>query len=67
MSDVPTDANVGCPGTGSAHAGKSGSCAGCPNQRACATGEKTVDPDIEKIADRLSNVKNKVCLKFNSR
>ncbi|KAI1712104.1 NUBPL iron-transfer p-loop NTPase domain-containing protein [Ditylenchus destructor] len=60
MSDVPTNANESCPGTGSENAGKTSSCAGCPNQRACATGEKSVDPDITLINDRLKNVKHKI-------
>jgi len=59
-SDVPEDANAGCPGTGSEGAGKTNACAGCPNQRACATGEKTLDPDIELISNRLSLVKHKI-------
>uniref|UniRef100_A0A914ICI2 Cytosolic Fe-S cluster assembly factor NUBP1 homolog n=1 Tax=Globodera rostochiensis TaxID=31243 RepID=A0A914ICI2_GLORO len=60
MSDVPEDANAGCPGTASTGAGKSSACAGCPNQRACSTGEKVVDPDIELIRDRLAGVKHKL-------
>jgi hypothetical protein len=60
MLDVPEDANVGCPGTESKDAGKGSSCAGCPNQKACSTGEKIVDPDAELIRDRLGAVKNKV-------
>jgi Mrp family chromosome partitioning ATPase len=62
MSDVPENANESCPGTGSTNAGKSSSCAGCPNQKACTTGEKTVDPDVELIRDRLANVKHKILI-----
>lgn len=32
MSDVPVDANAGCPGTQSGNAGKTSACAGCPGQ-----------------------------------
>uniref|UniRef100_A0A915D923 Cytosolic Fe-S cluster assembly factor NUBP1 homolog n=1 Tax=Ditylenchus dipsaci TaxID=166011 RepID=A0A915D923_9BILA len=60
MSDVPENANESCPGTGSQNAGKTSACAGCPNQRACTTGEKVIDPDVEKIHDRLKNVKHKI-------
>lgn len=35
---------------------------GCPNQKACSTGEQVVDPDIELIRDRLNAVKNKVLM-----
>jgi hypothetical protein len=60
MADVPENANQNCPGTASENAGKSSACAGCPNQKACSTGEKQIDPDIELIRDRLSSVKHKV-------
>lgn len=62
-SDVPEQANAGCPGTTSQAAGKSDSCVGCPNQAACATGEAAPeDPAIAAIASRLSkeNVKHKI-------
>jgi Mrp family chromosome partitioning ATPase len=55
----PEDANEDCPGVNSETAGKSSSCAGCPNQKACASGEaQKEDPDIEIISKKLSNVKN---------
>ena len=39
------DANEHCPGVKSDNAGKSESCAGCPNQNICASGEaKNEDP-----------------------
>jgi hypothetical protein len=63
-ADVPENAPESCPGVGSEHAGKAGPCAGCPNQRTCATGERPVDPDIELIRDRLASVKHKVCFIF---
>ncbi|KAH7712669.1 cytosolic Fe-S cluster assembly factor nubp1-B-like protein [Aphelenchoides avenae] len=59
MSDVPDNAPEACPGTGSENAGKSSACAGCPNQGACSTGQRPVDPDEGVIADRLQNVKHK--------
>jgi Mrp family chromosome partitioning ATPase len=57
--DVPENANECCPGTGSDNAGKSSSCAGCPNQKACSTGKAPQeDPSIEIISKKLSSVKN---------
>lgn len=58
MSDVPSSANSGCPGTNNENAGKSSACNGCPNQKACSTGVKPVDPHIELIKDRLKNIKH---------
>uniref|UniRef100_A0A7S2ZXS9 Cytosolic Fe-S cluster assembly factor NUBP1 homolog n=1 Tax=Rhodosorus marinus TaxID=101924 RepID=A0A7S2ZXS9_9RHOD len=60
---VPEHAPEGCPGTGSEQAGKSDSCAGCPSQTACASGEAAKeDPDLEVIRNRLSSsrVNNKI-------
>lgn len=57
-TNIPENANECCPGTDSSNAGKSNSCKGCPNQNACATGVKEVDPTIEEVANKLSNVKN---------
>ncbi|KAH7702667.1 Protein NUBP-1, partial [Aphelenchoides avenae] len=59
VPDVPDNAPEACPGTGSENAGKSSACAGCPNQGACSTGQRSVDPDEGVIADRLQNVKHK--------
>ncbi|XP_037522998.1 cytosolic Fe-S cluster assembly factor nubp1 [Rhipicephalus sanguineus] len=59
MADVPADAPASCPGTGSNLAGKAASCAGCPNQRLCASGAtRGPDPDIAVIAQRLAAVKH---------
>lgn len=61
MSDVPENANENCPGTESQAAGKSGACTGCPNQSYCASGARPpIDPDIERICERLRHVKHKV-------
>ncbi|KYQ88678.1 nucleotide binding protein 1 [Tieghemostelium lacteum] len=49
-----------CPGTQSENAGKSSQCEGCPNQQICSTTPKTVDPDLQKIQDRMSTVKHKI-------
>uniref|UniRef100_A0A183H2V9 beta-ketoacyl-[acyl-carrier-protein] synthase I n=1 Tax=Onchocerca flexuosa TaxID=387005 RepID=A0A183H2V9_9BILA len=39
------------------------SCAGCPNQVQCASGEiKRLDADLSAIADRLKNVKHKILI-----
>ena len=56
--DVPDNANEACPGTASDQAGKASSCAGCPNQNICASGEaKKEDPALEEVAQKLANVK----------
>lgn len=56
---IPENANEGCPGVNSTAAGKSSSCAGCPNQKICASGEaQKEDPALEIIKKKLSNVKN---------
>ena len=44
-SSISSNANQGCVGPSSEMAGKSQSCAGCPNQAACASGAaKEPDP-----------------------
>lgn len=62
-TQIPTDAPAACPGTDSDAAGKADSCAGCPNQKACASGEAETgpDPDVLAIAKRLRTpVKHKI-------
>lgn len=49
-----------CPGPESERAGTSDSCAGCPNQKICATAPKGPDPDIPLISQRLAGVKHRV-------
>jgi Mrp family chromosome partitioning ATPase len=50
-----------CPGTQSENAGKESACEGCPNQEICASGKpKEVDPDLQIIANKLSNIKHKI-------
>lgn len=57
----PENANSECVGPQSADAGKSSSCAGCPNQKACISGEaKAADPALEFVAERMSLIKHKV-------
>ncbi|XP_030156600.1 cytosolic Fe-S cluster assembly factor NUBP1 isoform X1 [Lynx canadensis] len=57
MEEVPQ----GCPGTGSAQAGRGASCQGCPNQRLCASGAGAApDPAIEEIKEKLKTVKHKI-------
>ncbi|KAF6164501.1 hypothetical protein GIB67_025327 [Kingdonia uniflora] len=58
--EIPEDANEHCPGPQSESAGKTDSCAGCPNQEACATGPKGPDPDLVAIAERMATVKHKI-------
>lgn len=59
MSDIPSD----CPGVNSESAGKSSTCAGCPNQKICASGEgPQKDPSITLISSRLSSVKSVILI-----
>ncbi|KAF5186010.1 Cytosolic fe-s cluster assembly factor nbp35 [Thalictrum thalictroides] len=59
-NEIPEDANEHCPGPQSESAGKSDSCAGCPNQEICATAPKGPDPDLVAIAERMATVKHKI-------
>lgn len=63
-ADVPSNAPAACPGTASESAGKTDSCAGCPNQTACASGTAAAtgpDPDVMAIARRLKHpVRHKI-------
>ncbi|GIY04053.1 cytosolic Fe-S cluster assembly factor NUBP1 homolog [Caerostris darwini] len=48
-----------CPGVESESAGKAEACAGCPNQKMCASAKPSEpDPDIEIIKEKMSLVKN---------
>ncbi|KAI7916442.1 cytosolic Fe-S cluster assembling factor nbp-35 [Pyricularia oryzae] len=49
-----------CPGPESERAGTADSCAGCPNQKICASAPKGPDPDIPLISARLAGVKHKI-------
>lgn len=61
LQDKPADANAECVGVNSDLAGKASSCAGCPNQKACASGEaKKPDPAVADVKDRLAGVKRKI-------
>ncbi|VDK48399.1 unnamed protein product [Anisakis simplex] len=63
MSDVPENANAHCPGTASEEAGKTSSCAGCPNQTVCSSGElRKPDTDVVYMSDRLKSVKHKLLI-----
>ncbi|CAK0763003.1 cytosolic Fe-S cluster assembly factor nbp35 [Coccomyxa viridis] len=57
---VPDNANEHCPGTESEQAGQAASCAGCPNQAACASAPKGADPEIAEIEERLRSVRHKI-------
>jgi Mrp family chromosome partitioning ATPase len=60
-AETPADANEECVGPSNENAGKASSCAGCPNQAACASGEaKKADPAVADVKDRLCNVKKKI-------
>jgi Mrp family chromosome partitioning ATPase len=44
---------------GTDKSGKSEACAGCPNQKVCASGEaQKEDPALDEIAGKLANVKH---------
>lgn len=59
--EAPPPSN--CPGVKSDAAGKTSSCAGCPNQKICASGAPRLpDPDIPLIARNLSSVKRKIAV-----
>jgi Mrp family chromosome partitioning ATPase len=57
----PKDSNEVCVGPTSAAAGKSASCAGCPNAKLCASGAPAVkDNTPSLVASRLAAVSNKI-------
>lgn len=57
----PEKSNTECVGPSSAYAGKVDSCAGCPNQAACASGAAAkADPAIAYVQDRMALVKHKI-------
>lgn len=59
MSEKPENANEQCVGPSSDQAGKADSCAGCPNQANCASGQgQAVDPALEQIRQRMFHVKH---------
>lgn len=60
MSEAPTNANEACVGPASETAGKADSCAGCPNQAACASGKNKEDPAIGEVKERMSEVAHKI-------
>ncbi len=61
MSAPPPNANSGCVGPSSESAGKADSCAGCPNQSACASGKANeVDPALEHLNARMASIKHKI-------
>ncbi len=57
----PADANDECVGPESEQAGKASSCAGCPNQSSCASGEGPKAPEVDPaIASAMARVKQRV-------
>lgn len=61
VKEKPDNAPEACPGVSSESAGKAASCAGCPNQKACASGEaKKPDPAVADVRERLRDVKRKI-------
>jgi Mrp family chromosome partitioning ATPase len=54
------EANSTCVGPQSEMAGRASSCAGCPNQGACSSGEAKTDPALALVQDRMSLVKHKI-------
>lgn len=54
----PSDANETCVGPAAEEAGKASSCAGCPNQQACASGEaRKPNPKQAAVNETMSSVK----------
>ena len=52
---------IGCVGPSSDTAGKAASCAGCPNQKLCASGAaKQEDPALKVVANNLEDVKHTI-------
>lgn len=61
LQDKPDNAPENCPGVSDESAGKAASCAGCPNQKLCASGEaRKPDPAVSDVKDRLKDVKRKI-------
>ncbi|EGF80789.1 hypothetical protein BATDEDRAFT_11112 [Batrachochytrium dendrobatidis JAM81] len=61
LQSIPSDAPEHCPGPESEQAGKVDSCAGCPNQSICATGQKAgPDPAIALINERMAKVSKRI-------
>jgi Mrp family chromosome partitioning ATPase len=61
MSSLVENANAECVGPSSELAGKASSCAGCPNQGSCASGEnKNNLVQNDEISSKLLNVKHKL-------
>lgn len=59
--EIPANANDGCVGPQSEAAGLAPSCAGCPNQAACAAGKgREVDPAVAEVASKMANIKHKI-------
>ncbi len=56
------DANAECVGPESSDAGKADSCAGCPNQSLCSSGElkQRAKDESELIQERMSNIRHKI-------
>jgi len=60
-SERPANANSECVGPQADNAGKAAGCAGCPNQKLCASGAaKVVDPAIAVIAKRLKPIRHTI-------
>jgi Mrp family chromosome partitioning ATPase len=48
--ETPTNANEGCVGPSSSQAGKASACEGCPNQKACSSGQFS-SPEAQQLKD----------------
>ena len=59
-SRLPLPSPRALAGTNADAAGTAAACAGCPNQAACASAPKGVDPDVVAVAERLRDVKRKI-------
>ena len=59
-SRLPLPSPRALAGTNADAAGTAAACAGCPNQAACASAPKGVDPDVVAVAERLRDVRRKI-------
>lgn len=61
LKPKPAGNRMQCSITGGEATGTASACAGCPNQKACASGETPpVDPSILQVQEKLADVKHKI-------
>jgi Mrp family chromosome partitioning ATPase len=57
---LPTPPSSNCVGPQSELAGRAETCAGCPNQSSCSSGEAKSDNSAQFVRDRMAQVKHKI-------